>query len=79
MFHLLNMFGEKFVKQGLLTPLVGTWLPIIVLTPVGIFLTYKATHDSQLFSKEYYYRFFKKMYYFIRPVVSKFMRAKTTS
>ena len=79
LFHLLNMFGEKFVKQGLLTPLVGTWLPIIVLTPVGIFLTYKATHDSQLFSKEYYYRIFKKMYLFFRPLIIKFKFAKTTS
>jgi lipopolysaccharide export system permease protein len=77
LFHLLNMFGEKFVKQDLLTPLVGTWLPIIVLTPVGIFLTYKATHDSQLFSKEYYYRFFKKTYSLFRPVVNKFIPAKT--
>jgi len=73
------MFGEKFVKQGILTPLIGTWLPIIVLTPIGIFLTYKATHDSQLFSKEYYYRLFKKMYYFIRPLISKSKFAKTTS
>jgi lipopolysaccharide export system permease protein len=79
LFHLLNMFGEKFVKQGILTPLIGTWLPVIVLTPVGIFLTYKATHDSQLFSKEYYYRLFKKIYYFFRPLINKFNLAKTTS
>jgi lipopolysaccharide export system permease protein len=79
LFHLLNMFGEKFVKQGIVTPLVGTWLPVIVLTPVGIFLTYKATHDSQLFSKEYYYRLFKNLYYFFRPLINKLKLAKTTS
>ncbi len=77
-FHLLNMFGEKFVKQGLLTPLVGTWLPIIVLTPVGTFLTYKASLDSQLFSKEYYYRFFKKVYSYIKPVVNNLKRSNTS-
>jgi len=27
-----------------------------VLVPMGIFLTYKALRDSQLFSKEFYYR-----------------------
>jgi lipopolysaccharide export system permease protein len=69
MFHLLNMFGEKFVKQGLLHPFAGTWLPVIVLTPVGIFLTYKATHDSQLFSKEFYYRIFKKITPYITPIL----------
>ncbi len=58
-FHLLNMFGEKFVRESILSPLVGMWLAVIVLTPVGIFLTYKAMHDSQLFNKEFYYRAFK--------------------
>jgi lipopolysaccharide export system permease protein len=60
-FHLLNMFGEKFVKENIVGPFVGMWLAILVLVPVGIFLTYKAMHDSQLFSKEYYYRVFKKI------------------
>lgn len=59
-FHLLNTFGEKFVKDSILSPFTGMWLAIIVLVPVGIFFTYKAMHDSQLFNKEYYYRFFKK-------------------
>jgi lipopolysaccharide export system permease protein len=53
-FHLLNMFGEKFVKENILSPGIGMWLAIICLTPVGIFLTYKAMNDSQLFSKEFY-------------------------
>ncbi len=79
LFHLLNMFGEKFVRQGILNSFIGTWLPVLVLTPVGAFLTYKATHDSQLFSKEYYYRIFKNIYYFFRPVYSKLKMAKTIS
>jgi lipopolysaccharide export system permease protein len=37
------------------------WLPVIVLSPIGFFLTYKAMHDSQLFNKEYYYRLFKNL------------------
>jgi len=61
MFHLLNMFGEKFVKEGMMPPFIGMWLAVIVLTPVGIFLTYKAMHDSQLFNKELYTRAFRKV------------------
>ena len=48
-FHLLNMFGEKFVKQDVTLPIVGMWLSTFVLIPVGIFFTYKAMHDSQPF------------------------------
>ncbi len=59
-FHLLNVFGEKFSKEAIAPPYIGMWLAVIVLIPVGMFLTYKAMHDSNLFNKEFYYRSFKK-------------------
>lgn len=58
-FHLLNMFGEKFVREDITSAFIGMWLSTLVLLPVGGFLTYKAMHDSQLFNKEFYYRSFK--------------------
>lgn len=60
-FHLLSTFGEKMVRQQLVTPMTGMWLPVMVLLPIGVFLTWKATRDSQLFNKEAYYIFVKKM------------------
>ncbi|MBP6022321.1 LptF/LptG family permease [Ferruginibacter sp.] len=74
-FHLLNMFGEKFVKEEIATPFWGMWMAVFVLTPIGIFLTYKAMHDSQLFSKEFYYRSFKKL----RQYLSTFKKEKKPS
>ncbi len=64
LFHLLNMFGEKFVKEEITSPFTGMWLAVLVLIPAGIFLTYKAMHDSQLFNKEFYIRAFKNMRHF---------------
>jgi lipopolysaccharide export system permease protein len=55
-FFLLNNFGKKFVKEDVLTPFGGMWMATYVLTPVGLFLVYKALHDSQLFNKEFYFR-----------------------
>lgn len=57
-FHLLNLFGEKFARGDVMPPSIGMWLPEFVLIPIGIFLTYKAMYDSQLFNKEFYYRLF---------------------
>ena len=71
-FYLLNIFGEKFTKDHVLVPIIGMWLPVIVLSPVGIFLTYKAMHDSQLFNKEYYYRLFKNIRLVINRVTEVF-------
>jgi lipopolysaccharide export system permease protein len=60
-FHLLNTFGEKFAKGGVMSPMLGMWLSVICMIPIGLFLTYKAMQDSQLFSKEAYLRFYKMM------------------
>ena len=59
-FFLLNNFGRKFVKQDVMQPLSGMWMATFVLLPIGIFLTYKAMNDSQLFNREFYYRMLKK-------------------
>ncbi len=61
LFHLLNIFGEKFAKEGITSVFFGMWMAVIVLIPVGAFLTYKAMHDSQLFNKEFYYRLLKPL------------------
>ena len=74
LFHLLNIFGEKFAKENITSIFTGMWLSIIVLVPIGIFLTYKAMHDSQLFNKEFYYRSFKKLLPLLQFVRNKFSK-----
>ena len=69
-FHLLNMFGEKFVKDDIASPFVGMWLAILVLAPLGAILTYKAMHDSQLFNKEFYFRLLKNIKAVFKPLVN---------
>ena len=61
-FNMLNTFGEKFAKTGETSIFIGMWLSALVLVPIGIFLTYKAMRDSQLFNKEFYFRMFKKKF-----------------
>lgn len=55
-FYFSSTTGEKFAKEDSLTPFAGMWLATFVLVPVGLFLTYKAMRDSQLFNKEKYSR-----------------------
>lgn len=63
-YHIISTIAEKSAKEGSLDPVFGMWLAIIVLAPLGIFLTYKATVDSALFDLDYYkqlvVRVFKK-------------------
>ena len=71
-FFLLNNFGRKFVKEGVMGPIGGMWMATYVLTPIGIFLTYKAMHDSNLFNKEFYFRLRRS----IAKAVRKFRRRR---
>lgn len=59
-FFLLNNFGKKFVKEDVLQPATGMWMATFILVPIGLFLTYKAMHDSQLMNKEFYFRIYRK-------------------
>lgn len=54
LFYFSSTTGEKFAKENTLTPFTGMWLATFVLVPIGLFLTWKAMRDSQLFNKEFY-------------------------
>ena len=60
LFYFIGNTGEKFAKEGAWLPFWGMWLSTFVLFPVGLFLTNKAVHDSQLFNKEFYFRAWRK-------------------
>lgn len=53
-YHIISTVAEKSAKEGSIDPIFGMWMAIIILSPLGIFLTYKATVDSALFDIDYY-------------------------
>lgn len=70
-FYFSSTTGEKFAKEDSFTPFTGMWLATFVLTPIGVFLTYKAMRDSTLFSKESYSRFFTSISRFFQSALGK--------
>ena len=61
-YHIISISGEKFAREGVILPWKGMWLSSIILLPIGIFLTYKATTDSGLFDKDTYTRYFNRLF-----------------
>ena len=45
-FHFINTFGKKVAQQNEIAPLLGSWMSTIVLLPLAILLTKKATDDK---------------------------------
>lgn len=61
-FYIILTIGEKSAKDGDLSPVIGAWISIFVITPIGMFLSYKAATDSALFDMELYKRFFTRLF-----------------
>lgn len=61
-YHIISTIGEKSAREGTMSPLMGMWIAIVILTPLGIFLTYKSTSDSALFDVESYKQAFMKFF-----------------
>ena len=57
LFYVLSITGEKMAKEQILSPIIGMWFPCFVLTPIGLFLMYKSSHDALLID----FSFFRKM------------------
>lgn len=47
-FHFINTFGKKVAQENGMTPFFGAWMSSIILTPLAVLLTYRATNDIGL-------------------------------
>jgi lipopolysaccharide export system permease protein len=66
-YHIISTVAEKSAKEGSLDPVIGMWLAIIILTPLGIFLTNKATVDSAIFDADVYKQWFLRLFRVFKP------------
>jgi len=53
-YYVFMMLGGKWAKQGLIYPVVGAWLPNLVLFPFGLFFLRQARIDARLFDVDFY-------------------------
>lgn len=66
-FHISSITGEKLAKQGEMIPTTGMWMATVILLPIGIFLTYKATTDSSLLDREAWTKVFQRIARWVIP------------
>lgn len=60
-YYIISITGEKMAKALVIEPVMGMWISAIILSPIGIFLTYKAANDSQIFNREAYIKWIRKL------------------
>jgi lipopolysaccharide export system permease protein len=58
-YYMLTITGEKWAKEGLTDPLIGTWFSCVMLLPFGLFFLKQARKDARLFEPDFYLEWWK--------------------
>ncbi len=61
-YHLISTIAERMAVFGDLNMFLGVWLSSLVLLPVGLFFTFKATTDAALFDGDSWKKAFQKLF-----------------
>ncbi len=61
-YYVISMTGQRVAVAGNMPVFLGVWLSSIIILPIGIFLTAKATSDSSLLDGEVWKKFFNKLF-----------------
>lgn len=66
-FHFINTFGKRISQEDGLTPFLGAWMSSIILSPLAILLSYRATNDIGLINMDVILAPFQKIFQKIFP------------
>jgi lipopolysaccharide export system permease protein len=70
-YYVINISGEKSAKIGAWPAWLGMWLSGFVFLPLGVFLTYQATHDSTIMNVTTYFDGIKKIGSYVNKLSKK--------
>ncbi len=74
-YYIISLSGEKQVKEGSWEAVWGMWISSFILTPIAVYLTYKATNDSALLDTDWYAGKFKALRERVEPRLRSAMEA----
>ncbi len=61
-YYFIGVFGENYAKKGNIHPMLGAWLSTLIMLPLGVIFTKRATEDKGLMSLGGVVDFFKKLF-----------------
>ncbi|RAJ21077.1 lipopolysaccharide export system permease protein [Gelidibacter algens] len=59
-YHFIGIFAKNSAEDGTLNPILATWLSTLIMLPLGVYLTTRATNDKGLFDFDSYLNPIKK-------------------
>ena len=62
LYYIIDSGATRVAKSGEMNMVLGVWMSTLVLTPIGVFFTYKSNKDSVVFNLEAYLNFFRWLF-----------------
>lgn len=62
LYYIIDTGATRVARSGEMNMILGVWMSTLVLTPIGIFFTYKSNKDSVVFNLEVYLNFFRWLF-----------------
>ncbi len=66
-FNFINTFGKRLADEDGISPFLGSWMSSIILTPMALLLTYRATNDIGLINIDSILQPFQKLFQKLFP------------
>nr|WP_281543303.1 LptF/LptG family permease [Maribacter aestuarii] len=61
-YYFIGVFAGNYAKEGNIHPMLGAWVSTLIMLPLGIFLTKRATEDKGMVSFGVVTDFFKELF-----------------
>ena len=58
----MGVFAANYAKESKINPILGAWLSTLIMLPLSIFLTRRATADKGLMNFDVITDFFKSLF-----------------
>ncbi len=65
-YYFIGLFGKNYAENGNISPVLGSWLSTLIMLPLGIFLTKRATEDKGIVDFGIFTSAFKKIGGFLK-------------
>ncbi|CAN1505438.1 COG0795 Predicted permeases [Flavobacteriaceae bacterium] len=66
-FHFINTFGKRLAEENGISPFFGSWMSSLILSPLAVLLTYRATNDIGLINIDSILQPFQKLFQKLFP------------
>lgn len=59
-YHFIGIFAKNSAEDGTMHPFIASWLSTVIMMPLGMWLTYRATTDQGIFDIDSFFQRFRK-------------------